>query len=99
MPTQYCFFLRYFFILNKNIILYCPECDILKCTYMSRALFCSFCRSQTNSLYLLLTQEVFFRKHILLVYNQEEYIETNVHIGKRVAMEKNIYTDGKPNIH
>ena len=38
-----------------------------KCTYISIEFACSFCLSHTNSLYLLLTLEIFLVKHTLLV--------------------------------
>lgn len=38
---------------------------------MSSELACSVCRSHTNSLYLLLTLEIFLVKYTLSVYRQE----------------------------
>lgn len=52
-----------------------------KGAYISRELAWSFCRSHTNSLYLLLTLEIFSVKHMLLVYTGRQKCNLNVSVA------------------
>lgn len=52
-----------------------------KGAYISWELAWSFCRSHTNSLYLLLTLEIFSVKHTLLVYTRRQKCDSKLNIS------------------
>ena len=57
------------------------------CTYISIEFACSFCLSHTNSLYLLLTLEIFLVKQTLSVWNRWHvyYSNTYIHTLKQLS--------------